>query len=253
MKTAVKIIKNERQIFMRTEIPKNNSGFDCEKILGEFIDMLKEKQGGNLLSAYLAGSYARGGGGANSDLDVFCIFGEINTGVLSDVGFCARNISVPYESVEINSQCMSVAEFKSGEFNAWSERSVRALDSVLLYGEDLCGVPDKSEIETVYKKYAAEILMSIRHYISVDEPKEKLTHGKIKTYILKPLMFALRLEIYCKKDIFPLSEKELLEACGTDRKFLAEYFCDKEKFDTDILKNHRGVFEKIHSAVCSML
>ena len=238
---------------MRTEIPKNNSGFDYEKILGEFIDMLKEKQGGNLLSVYLSGSYARGDGGKNSDLDVFCIFGELSSGVLSDVGFCARNTSVSYESVEINSQCMSLAEFKSDEFNAWSERSVRALDSVLLYGKDLCGVPQKGDIEAIYKKYIAEIVMSIRHYISVDEPKEKLTHGKIKAYILKPLMFALRLEIYCKKDIFPLSEKELLEACDDDRKFLAEYFYDKEKFDKDISENHKGVFEKIHSAVCSML
>ncbi|MDE6132119.1 MAG: nucleotidyltransferase domain-containing protein, partial [Oscillospiraceae bacterium] len=104
---------------MRTEIPENNSGFDYEKILGEFVCMLKEKQGGNLLSVYLAGSYARGDGGANSDLDVFCIFGEINADVLSDVGFCARNNSVSYERVEINSQCMSITEFKSGEFNAW--------------------------------------------------------------------------------------------------------------------------------------
>lgn len=238
---------------MRTEIPKNNSGFDYEKIIGEFVDMLKEKQGGNLLSVYLAGSCARGDGGKNSDLDIFCIFGEVNTGVLSDVGFCARNNSVSYESVEINSQCMSIVEFQSGEFNAWSERSVRALDSVLLYGEDLCGVPAKSEIEAIYKKYAAEIIMSIRHYISVDEPKEKLTHGKIKAYILKPLMFALRLEIYCKKDIFPLSEKELLEACDNDKKFLAEYFYSKEKFDKDISENHKDVFEKIHSAVCAML
>ena len=148
---------------------------------------------------------------------------------------------------------MSLAEFKSDEFNAWSERSVRALDSVLLYGEDLCGVPNKDDIKMIYKKYIAEIIMSIRHYISVDEPKEKLTHGKIKAYILKPLMFALRLEIYCKKDIFPLSEKELLEACDSDKKFLAEYFYDKEKFDKDISENHKGVFEKIHSAVCSML
>ena len=134
---------------MRTEIPENNSGFDYEKILGEFIDMLKENQGGNLLSVYLAGSYARGDGGKNSDLDVLCIFGELSAGVLSDVGFCARNNSVSYERVEINSQCMSLAEFKSDEFKAWSERSVRALDSVLLYGGDLCGEPDKSEIETI--------------------------------------------------------------------------------------------------------
>lgn len=28
---------------MRTEIPKNNSDFDYEKIIGEFIDMLKNR------------------------------------------------------------------------------------------------------------------------------------------------------------------------------------------------------------------
>lgn len=239
---------------MRTVIPDNKINNNYTGILNEFIFLLKEKQGENLLSVYLSGSYARGDANENSDMDLFCIFGKINSDVLRDVGFCARHTSVDYDRLEINSQCMSLDEFTSAEFENWSEHSVRALDSVLLYGKNMCGeLPDKNKISAIYKKYLAEIIMSIRHYISVDEPPEKLSHEKIKRYILKPLTFALRLECYCRAGIFPVSEKELFENCSDDKKFLLEYYSDKEKFDNDILEDHRKVLAKIHSAVCAFL
>lgn len=95
--------------------------------------------------------------------------------------------------------------------------------------------------------------MSIRHYISVDEPLEKLTHQKIKTYILKPLMFSLRLERYCKTGVFPLSINELLYSYNDEYRYFIEYFINKEKFDKDIYRDHKDVFHNLHEFACELL
>lgn len=239
---------------MRTEIPINDVSHNYTTVLQEFISQLKNKQKENLLSMYLSGSYARGDASDNSDLDVFCVFKILDSNVLYDVGFSARNTSVAYNNFEINSQCMSIDEFNSRVFENWSEVSVRVLDSILLYGNDLCNKEVSNiEIEKIYKKYLVEVIMSIRHYISVDEPKEKLTHSKIKTYIFKPLMFALRLERYCETTEFPLSNMDLLFSYNDEKRILVEYFMDKDKFNKDIADNHQKVLSNIHNLVCSLI
>ena len=67
---------------MRAEIPANNVCHHYENVLSEFIMHLKSKQAANVLSVYLAGSYARGDATDFSDLDVFCVFKTINPQVL---------------------------------------------------------------------------------------------------------------------------------------------------------------------------
>ena len=191
---------------MRTEIPQNNVTHDYKKVLDEFVSALKSKLAESLLMVYLTGSYARGDASDKSDLDVFCIFSNINQHILETVGFCARNTSIPYDVLEINTQSLSIDEYKSKIFVDWSEYEVSELNSVLLYGKQLVEINDMNEkIQVSYKKNLANILMSIRHYICVDEPKELLTHKKITTYILKPLMFALRQERFCATGVYPLS------------------------------------------------
>lgn len=96
------------------------------------------------------------------------------------------------------------------------------------------------KIQLSYKKNLANILMSIRHYICVDEPKELLTHKKISTYILKPLMFALRQERFCSTGVYPLSIESLLEFYQDDNRIMVEYFLNQERlrqsvFQTSIL------------------
>lgn len=178
---------------MRRVIPDNKVSYDYKKVLNEFVSALKNRLGECLVMVYLTGSYARGDANDNSDLDVFCIFSTINQYVLEAVGHCARNTSIPYDLLEINTQSLSVDEYKSKIFEEWSEYAVTELNSVLLYGEQLVEIENINEkIQLSYKKNLANIIMSIRHYICVDEPKELLTHKKISAYILKPLMFALR-------------------------------------------------------------
>lgn len=138
---------------MRRMIPNNKVSHDYEKVLGEFVSDLKNKLGESLLMVYLTGSYARGDAHDDSDLDVFCIFNNINKDVLETVGFCARNTSIPYNVLEINTQSLSINEYKSKIFEDWSEYAVTELNSVLLYGEELVEINNINEkIQLSYKK-----------------------------------------------------------------------------------------------------
>lgn len=235
---------------MRRVIPYNKVSYDYEKVLNEFVSTLKNRLGECLLMVYLTGSYARGDASDNSDLDVFCIFSTINQYVLETVGYCARNTSISYDVLEINTQSLSVDEYKSKIFEDWSEYAVTELNSVLLYGEQLVEISNINEkIQLSYKKNLANILMSIRHYICVDEPKELLTHKKITTYILKPLMFALRQERFCATGVYPLSIEQLLESYQDDNRIIIEYFMNQEKFENDIALNHKNILMLFHDSV----
>lgn len=239
---------------MRREIPYNHVTHDYKKVLEEFISGLQDKLGEDLVMVYLTGSYARGDATDKSDLDVFCIFKDINQQVLETVGVCARNTSVPYDILEINTQSMSVEEYKSKGFEHWAECAVTELNSVLLYGETLLSPRDiKKELEYSYRSCLADVIMGIRHYLCVDEPKEKLTHQKITTYILKPMMFALRQERFCKTGTYPLSTKELLVSYQDENRVLMEYFLDKDKFERDIAKNHKEVLLTMHDLVKKLI
>ncbi len=235
---------------MRIIIPRNTVAHDYHGVLDSFISILKEKQSTNIKSIFLCGSYARGDVTNSSDLDVFCIFHSLNETVLHDVGFAARNTPIAYENLEINAQCLSMNEINTTAFKGWTEKSARILDSVLLFGDDVFGTSvSVVELQEIYIKYLADILMSIRHYISVDEPVEKLTYKKIKTYILKPLMFPVRMERYCTCGYFPLSIGDLKLSLDDDEKFIVNYFCDEEIFNVDIASNHKKVLNRLHDFV----
>ena len=226
---------------MRRVIPANKVNHDYEKVLSEFVSALKNRLGEYLLMVYLTGSYARGDANDNSDLDVFCIFSTINQYVLENVGHCARNTSIPYDLLEINTQCLSVDEYKSKIFEDWSEYAIAELNSVLLYGEQLVKIENINEkIQLSYKKNLANILMSVRHQ-------------KISTYILKPLMFALRQERFCATGVYPLSIESLLESYQDDNRIMVEYFLNKERFETDILSDHKDVLMFLNDKIQNFL
>lgn len=239
---------------MRIKIPSNNVKYDYENVIRKFVALLADKQRNNLECVYLSGSYARGDANNDSDIDIFCLFGYIDNSVMQDVGYCARNMSVEYDILEINAQCMTVTEFLDEAFEDWGygEYGIRELDSVLLYGK-IPFVDKPYEIRNVYKKYLGDIIMSIRHYICVDAPKEKLTHKKIKNYILKPLMFALRLERYCNTENYPLSISDLYHSYADERRRLVEYFCNADKFDQDIETDHKAVLNYLHTVIVKMI
>lgn len=239
---------------MRREIPLNNVKHDYICVLKEFIDNLKDKLSDELVMVYLTGSYARGDATDSSDLDVFCICRNMNQHILETVGICANSTSIPYNVLEINTQSMSVKEYKNKFFENWSEVAVTELNSVLLYGEEIIKPNNiKETIENTYKKSLADVIMSIRHYICVNEPIEKLTHDKIKMWILKPLMFALRQERFCTTGIYPLTNQELLESYCDENRMLVEYYLDKNIFDRDIAENHKKVLNNIHECLVKLI
>lgn len=238
---------------MRRKVPFNNVSHDYKNVLKEFISQIQEKIGKRLVMVYLTGSYARGDATDNSDLDVFCIFDKIDPNVLKLVGICARHTSIPYEFLPINTQSMSVSEYKSKVFENWSEYAVSELNSIILYGNELVSIRDpKIILDETYRKYLADVIMSIRHYICVDASEEKLTYDRIRKFILKPLMFALRQERFCKTGIYPLSINDLLASYSDENKILVEYFIDKDKFEGDIERNHKNVLVNIHDLVCGL-
>ncbi len=239
---------------MRTTIPYNRVSHDYERVLREFIAMLAEKQQQNLKCVYLSGSYARGDACDASDLDLFCIFGRLDSAVLADVGHCARHLCIPYDELEINTQAMTEAEYQSVPFGSWGagESALRELDSVLLYGTLPQG-GNSAKLSEIYKKYMSDVVMSIRHYLSVDEPQEKLTHRKIKTYILKPLLFALRIERYLATGAYPLTVDELRTSYNDERGILIEYFTDPALLERDIAADHRAVLNRMQELVLKMI
>ncbi|MFZ7120304.1 MAG: nucleotidyltransferase domain-containing protein [Eubacteriaceae bacterium] len=239
---------------MKKTIPQNNVSVDYYKILECFTKLLKEKQKNNIISIFLTGSFARGDANDSSDLDVWCIFEYVDTKVLFDVGDLAQILPVSYNKLEVNSQCFSLEEINSNYFSNWIEEPVIILEAVLLYGEDLFkNNVSVSELKLIYKRYLVDILMSIRHYISVDEPKEKLTYHKIRTYILKPLMFPLRLERYCVLGNYPTTNIELLESYEGRMHKIVKYFLDEEKFNKDINRNHREVLSIMHDSILEII
>lgn len=239
---------------MRKIIPNNNVKINYHEILECFIELIKQRQRDNIKSIFLTGSYARGDANDLSDLDVWCVFEHLDAKVLYDVGAVTRELPVPYEKIEINSQCFSINEVYSKSFSSWIEEPVKVLDAVLLYGQDLFNNnASVSELKLIYKKYLADILMSIRHYICVDEAVEKLTYQKIRNYVLKPLMFPLRLERYCFLGYYPQTNYDLLKSYDNKVSEMVEYFLDKEKFDKDISINHKEVLSKMHDVVLELL
>ena len=239
---------------MRTQIPENAVSHDYIRVLDEFVALLLDRQRENLVCALLSGSYARGEATEESDLDVYCVFQRITVDVLTDVGFCARNTSVSYEELEINTQCLGMDEFCCSDFASWSERSVKILDGVFLYGDDIYGSEvSTAELRGIYTNHLVDILMTIRHYISVDEPAEKLPYTKVKANILKPLMFALQLERYCTKGAFPLTLQELEDALEERGKRIVALLRDERLYAKRVAEDHRAVLHDLHVLICEKL
>ena len=238
---------------MRKDIPYNCISIDYNNLLDIFVNKIYEVVNDNLISVFLTGSFARGEATENSDLDIWCIFNKLDTDILAEIGNISRNLPVNYNKLELNSQCLTINEFQSGYFSKFLAYPIIYMEGILLFGDDITKRPiQDEEVEKVYKEFLSEILLSIRHYISVNEPAEKLVHQKIKTWVLKPLMFALRLERYLHNKQYPLTINDLLSAFDVPQNSVL-YFMNKEKWDNDIKNCRDATLYLLHEEVSKLL
>jgi len=238
---------------MRKNIPQNAVAKDYKGVINSFTEQLVEAEKDNIISIFLQGSFARGEATDNSDLDIWCVFKTLNTETLAKIGIITENLPINYNQFELNSQCITFDEFNSGHFLNSFSYAILYFEAVLLWGEDILtkAVQDE-DIEKTYKQFSAEVLLGIRHYITVNEPSEKLTYQKIKTWILKPLMFALRLERYLYTKQYHVTNNDLLKAYY-DPPTSIMYFMNKEKWDNDIQNNRNTTLHCLHDEIENLL
>ncbi len=223
---------------MKNNLPHNSISKNYTELLEIFIEKIKILETNNLVSVFLTGSFARGEANENSDLDIWCIFNHIKYSTLKNVGTITQTLPVSYNEIELNTQCLTLDEFNSKYFSKFIAYPIIYLEAVLLYGSDIAMKrPQNDDIIKTYKEIISEVLLSIRHYISVNEPAEKLTHQKIRMWVLKPLMFALRLERFCLTEHYPMTISDLQKSYSSVP-MSVKYFTDKELWANDIINNH---------------
>ena len=66
-------------------------------------------------------------------------------------------------------------------------------------------------------------------------------------------MFALRQELFCATGVYPLPIESLLESYQDDNRIMVEYFLNEERFETDILSNHKDVLMFLHNKIQNFL
>jgi len=235
---------------MRTNLPKNIVSKDYEIIIEEYVKAITEKLGKDIISIYIEGSYAKGEATNESDFDIFIIISSVNYYKLNVIGFITSELSNKYENVKLNPQCMGSEEFNLEIFENWSMKSIIALNSVLLFGKDLSNQNlTTDDLKLYYKKNLVEILMGIRHYINVNKPAEKLSYQNFKSFILKPLLYIMRVERFCTIGKYPLTNQELIESYSNEYGIIVEYFKDGQKFLNSIAEDKNLTLFTLHSLV----
>jgi len=157
------------------------------KTVRDFVSKTEEILGDQLISIVLVGSFARGDETPSSAVDLFVLVSDIDNDILKSIGHVVHGIVAQNE---INPAVISKSEIQNHP-DLFDIHKIRH-EGKTLYGSLPDGIlPVESELD-VAKRIAAEVLMGSRHYLAVAEPVEKFAGGKLWSWILKPLSYALR-------------------------------------------------------------
>ncbi|KKO51596.1 nucleotidyltransferase family protein [Paenibacillus sp. DMB20] len=208
---------------------------DAEYLISQFVKQMTETFGDNIKSIVLCGSYVRGDNTEDSDMDIYCLFENLTSWELITTGEIVGKLPSLYNKFELNLQCMTVDEYTRQGFGRAFVTPIKYFESKVMYGEDFGTKPSKGEFIPLFENIISEVIMSIRHYITAQEPVENLVDGRLKRWVLKPLCVALRIERYIIIQNYPRNFKELLNlSLGLPQTKAVEWVLDKEKFNQDI-------------------
>ncbi|MBP1989551.1 nucleotidyltransferase domain-containing protein [Paenibacillus eucommiae] len=208
---------------------------DAEKLLTQFVNQMTATFGNNIKSITLCGSYVRGDNTEDSDMDVYCLFENLSSWELIATGKIVRNLPSLYSKFELNLQCLTLDEYTRQGFGRAFVTPIKYFESKVLYGEDFGTKPSKEEFIPLFENIISEVIMSIRHYITAQEPVENLVDGRLKGWVLKPLCVALRIERYIIIDNYPRNFNEILHlSSGLPQTKAVEWILDNEKINQDI-------------------
>ncbi|MAF12160.1 hypothetical protein CMK11_17075 [Candidatus Poribacteria bacterium] len=146
----------------------------------------------------LGGSHARGDAHASSDIDVLLLLDEVSPHDLQRVACIIASIP---SHCELNVQCASTVEMRM--FRGAFEPAQFHLDGIVLHGELSLPPLTDDDVRGAAARIGAEVLMSCRHYMTAREPEAALAAGKLRAWVLKPLMWALRYEGYARLGEYP--------------------------------------------------
>ncbi len=182
---------------------------DTRTRLRSFVEMLAARFGTRLRCVVLTGSHARGDALPSSDVDVWVVLDESDTPDLAAVGEVVARVG---PGAELNAQCTTFEEAGSAAFREQFHPIQLHLDGVVLHGELALPRPTANEMRRQAGALAAMAMMGARHYIVGREPEASLAAGKLRRWVLGPLMWALRYDAHARGAPYPRSLPELSSA-----------------------------------------
>jgi len=208
---------------------------EAELLISFFMKKMVERFSDNIKSIVLCGSYARGDQTEDSDMDMYCFFEKLCPNDLIEIGRIVKDLPVLHNKFELNVQCMTVDEYTRQGFGRAFVTPIKYFESVVLFGEDFGTKPSREDFYPLVENIVSEAIMSIRHYITAQEPVEKLSDGRLKRWVLKPLCVAMRIERYIFTGNYPRNFKELLEmSAGLPQAKAVEWMIRPELFAQNV-------------------
>jgi len=180
----------------------------AESRASRFTSILVERLGHLVQCVVLTGSHARGDARPDSDIDIWVFLSAINDDLLRDIG---KIVTAMGDGPEINPQCITFDEARSQGFKKGFSILQVHLDGIILHGALQIPRPTKAEIRQDSIELAVFSLMSARHYITVNEPEEALAR-KLDRFLLRPLVWAIRYEVFLRTGEYHKSPEALFQA-----------------------------------------
>jgi predicted nucleotidyltransferase len=160
----------------------------------------------------ITGSHARGDAHANSDIDLWLFLDTVSLPDLDTVGQLVQNLA---SQPEVNVQCTSFTEVAAGAFHEGFSPLQLHFDGQVLHGTLRLQPPSRTQALREAAAIASFVTMSCRHYIVGRTPADSLLKGKLRNWVLKPLMWALRYEVFARTGHYPKELHQLVQTADS--------------------------------------